>query len=260
MMRTRTRPRHAAPRKHRLLPLIVAGAVALLVALVCGGLLLSSAGQAPPGTPTTEDPPPSPTGGPGGAEGTPAAPTDPDAVPTGLEFEEHAGVPLPVSAVAGPRDRTGGLARGFSRDPTGVALAAAHILIRVHPEVGADVFGPTVAAQVTGPYADALGGNVHHGYDLLLHSYPVPYGQPASALHFTVEGFRVEAFTVDEATVRLLLDVPAQQESLLGATTVQMRWHHGDWALVAPPDGVFAATVLVEDTTGFTFWREATGP
>jgi hypothetical protein len=259
MMRTTT------PRGRRILPAALAGGMALVVGLVCGALLFGAGGQRPPGTgtaSTAQPEPASPTQPPGSPPATAPRPggeaTAPEEPPPDVTVIEVQGARLPASGSAGPWESRGGLARGFARDRAGVALAAAHILVRVHPEVGADVFGPTLADQVVGPYADALVTNVAYGYEQLLNRWPVAYGEPAGSLHLTVRGYRIDAFTDDDTSVSLLLEVPDGDGSLLGSTGLRMRWHEGDWALVAPVDGAFTGTSLVEDTSAFTLWTQET--
>jgi hypothetical protein len=177
-------------------------------------------------------------------------------VPGDLSFTVVAGVRLPVSAAAGPHGVGGGLARGFTQTRAGAALAAAHLLVRVHPEVGADVFGPTVAHQVVGDDREALAANVADAYEQLLHQWPAAYGQPAGRLYLATPGYRIDSFTDQDATVALLIEIPHDRGgTLLGATTVRMRWHDGDWALLAPAGGAFTDTSLVEDTSEFAFWE-----
>jgi hypothetical protein len=257
--------------RHRALVAVLAGSVALVVGLVCGGLLLNPGSKAQP-TPrpaATTDGEFAATGADEPAPANPPAepPTtsstgdaDQRMLPPDLAMTDVGGVRLPTSTSVGPWHSANGLAHGFSRDHAGAALAAAHILVRVHPEVGADVFGPTLSAQVIGPYVQVLRTNVEYAYGQLLTRWPVIYGQPAGSLDLSVLGFRVVEFSQDEATVDVLLEVPDGPGVLLGATTVRMRWHTGDWALIAPADGTFTATTLVEETTGFTLWQPRTAP
>jgi hypothetical protein len=250
----------ATTRWRRWLPAVLAGAFAAVVGLACGALVFGN--HQPPPAPTTapgqpaghvtpEPSAPQPAATP--STGTPGQATEPAA--SDLMFTEVAGVRLPVSQPAGPGEVAGGLARGFTRTPAGAALAAAHILVRIHPEVGADVFGPTLHHQVVGDDVDALVTNVADAYELLLHQWPVTYGQPAGRLHLAIPGYRIDGFTGTGATVTLLIEVPDRGGgSLLGATTVRMRWHGGDWALLAPSGGAFTDTFLVEDASGFTVW------
>jgi len=238
--------------------LVTAAVAAVVLALACGGLLLAN--RSPDGSP----PPPAgaePDGDPPASTlpraTQPPAGTDPpeeELLPPDVSLVEVAGLRLPVSESAGPARATDGLASGFSHDRAGAVLAAAHILVRLHPQVGADVFAPTLAGQVVGPYVDALRANLEHSYGQLLTRWPVAYGQPAGSLHFTVSGAAVDSYTDQAALVRLMLEVPTDQNTVLAATGVQLRWHEDDWALVAPPDGVFSDTTIVADASGFTLW------
>jgi hypothetical protein len=248
------------------LPAVAAGGVALVVGLGCGGLLFGSTSShtAPP-PPATGDA--SPAGRPPDSSVSTGSAPPPQAIrpgghgilPADLGFMEVAGVRLPVSDSAGPQDMAGGLGRGFARDRAGVALAAVHILVRVHPQVGADVFGPTLAGQVIGPHRQVLAANVEHSYRQLLTGQPVAYGQPTGRLDFTITGYTIDAYTPGQAGVRLLLEVPTGSGTVLGGTGLRLAWHEGDWALVAPAGGAFTATWLVTDPAGFTRWPPGSG-
>lgn len=80
---------------------------------------------------------------------------------------ELVGARLPVSPTVGPRTLDHGLARGFSHDAPGAAFAALHLSLRVTPEVGPDVYGPTLAAQVVGDDTVALRTIVDEEYEHL---------------------------------------------------------------------------------------------
>jgi hypothetical protein len=237
--------------------------VAAVVGLACGAVVFGNGAphapapvSSPPGQPTGAVPPPAPSTPQPAASPTAAAGQDGDPVPTDLAFTEVAGVRLPVSQAAGPREVAGGLAGGFAPTRAGAVLAAAHILVRIHPEVGADVFSPTLEHQVVGDDVQALAANVADAYEQLLHQWPTTYGQPAGRLYLAVPGYRIDTFAADRATVALLIEIPdSGNGSLLGATTVSMRWHQGDWALLAPAGGAFTDTSVVDDTSGFTFWE-----
>jgi hypothetical protein len=254
--------RTTSQRRRWWLPAVLAGAAAAVVGLACGALIFGddppqapTSPASPPGQPAGTAPPPSisqPAASPTGTAGQAG-----DPVPGDLAFTEVAGLRLPVSDTAGPSEVAAGLARGFTRTQAGAALAAAHVLVRVHPEVGADVFGPTLDHQVVGDAGDvqALAGNVADAYEQLLQQWPATYGQPAGRLYLAIGGYRIDSFTDTDATVALLIEVPDNGGgSLLGATTVRMRWHQGDWALVAPAGGAFTETSVVEDTSGFALW------
>jgi hypothetical protein len=244
---------------------VLAGAAAAVVGLACGAMIFGNdqppqapaTTASPPGQPAGTTAPPAPSTPRPAASPTSTAGQASDLVPSDLTFTEVAGVPLPVSDTVGPRQPGGGLGRGFTRTRAGAVLAAAHILVRVHPEVGADVFGPTLDHQVVGDAGDvrALASNVADAYEQLLQQWPATYGQPAGRLYLAIGGYRIDSFSNTDATVALLIEIPDNGGgSLLGATTVRMRWHRGDWALVAPAGGAFNETSVVEDTSGFALW------
>lgn len=254
-------------RRRRWLPAVLAGAAAAVVGLACGALIFGNdqpsqdptTTASPPGQPAGTSPPPPPSTPQPAASPTSTAGQASDPLPDDLTFTEVAGVSLPVSDTAGPSQVAAGLARGFTHTQAGAALAAAHILVRVHPEVGADVFGPTLDHQVVGDAGDvqALAANVVDAYEQLLQQWPATYGQPAGRLYLAIGGYRVDSFSDTDATVALLIEIPDNGGgSLLGATTVRMRWHQGDWALLAPAGGAFTDTSVVEDTSGFALWGQ----
>lgn len=246
-------------RGRRWLPAVLAGAGAAVMGLACGALAFGD-DQPPLQTATTTTAPAQAASAAAPlslwpAPSSPVAGPADNPVPEDLSFAEVAGVRLAVSDTAGPQHISGGLASGFARTQAGAALAAAHILVRIHPEVGADVFGPTLAHQVVGDDTEALVANVAEAYEQLLHQWPAAYGEPAGRLYLAIPGYRVDSFTDTDATVALLIEVPADGGgSLLGATTLRLRWQDGDWVLVAPAQGVFADTALVDETSGFTLW------
>src|SRR5437764_9312460 len=64
--------------------------------------------------------------------------------------------PVPASAVAGPRHTVGGLAKGFTHDALGAALAAVNISSRLASEVGPQVYEATAREQCFGDVDTAL--------------------------------------------------------------------------------------------------------
>src|SRR5690606_20237071 len=88
-------------------------------------------------------------------------------MPADLEWQEVAGVALPVSASQGPQNTSDGLATGFAHDPAGAVLAAINIVVRVNPQNGPGVFGPTLRNQVVGPDSPALRARVESAYETL---------------------------------------------------------------------------------------------
>jgi hypothetical protein len=166
------------------------------------------------------------------------------------------GVALPVSASAGPRTTSGGLASGFAHTPAGALIAAAHLLVRTTPQVGSAVFGPTLRRQVVGRYAAAMNAVVTADYRAL--GGDAAGGGPVGSLTSTLAGARLAAYAPSVATVELLTVADdSTGTARFAATPVTMVWTGGnptgggsaggtsdggtsaggDWALDAPPQG-----------------------
>jgi hypothetical protein len=183
----------------------------------------------------------------------PPIPDSPAGPPADLRWRNTAGVSLPVSEQAGPRDTSAGLARGFAHDQAGAVLAAVHILVRVAPNVGASVFDPTLRSQVVGPDAPALRERVAREYDELRGQAGMAYGQPVGRLYAILRGYQLISYDPAAVTLQVLTEVDAGQPApLLTASQVQLSWTGTDWALVAPPGGSFDTVVTtVADPAGF---------
>jgi hypothetical protein len=161
-----------------------------------------------------------------------------------------AGVSLPVSAAAGPRDTGGGLARGFAHTRAGSVLAAVHLVVRVTPQVGPAVFGPTLRDQVVGAAAAALAGQVNEQYRQLCDQAHVGYGPPVGALPAVLAGYRIELFTDTTATVRVMTRTDrAGGAPLYAAAVIQLSWTGADWALLAPAGGVWDQSLTRVDAS-----------
>jgi hypothetical protein len=175
-------------------------------------------------------------------------------LPDDLVWGDVGGVALPYSASKGPSNTLGGLAKGFAHDAPGAVLAAAHIIIRINPQVGPDVFQPTLREQVVGPGADTVRTMTTEAYAALRAQAGVPYGEPVGQVEGTLRGFRVENYTDTDTDVRLItewLDRSGQPTS--AALMLHMRWSGDDWVLVAPTGGDFLATnVVLDDASIYT--------
>jgi hypothetical protein len=113
-------------------------------------------------------------------------------LPDGLSWTDVCGLRLPVSTRLGPRDQQHGLARGFAHEPGGAVLAALHLVARVSPQTGPDVFTTTLREQVTGPDTAAFADTVHSDYEQARERRQAPYGQPLCPIYATLRGFRLE--------------------------------------------------------------------
>ncbi|GAB7043999.1 MULTISPECIES: hypothetical protein [Catenuloplanes] len=173
-----------------------------------------------------------------------------------LAWMSVAGGRLPVSRSAGPRDTSAGLARGFAFSELGAVVAAAHVTLRLSPQVGPLVFEPTVRDQVVGDDAGALARNLAEEYDQARARLGVAYGTPAGQLYAVARGYRVSISGLD-AEVRLLIEGPGTWQPTLIELRVQTRWDDGDWRVVAPPDGLWGNNARVAGDTSEFLWLPA---
>lgn len=176
----------------------------------------------------------------------------PAVLPDDLDWADVAGVSVPVSKQSGPHISSEGLARGFARDRGGAVLAAVHIVVRINPQVGSGVFGPTLRSQVVGADAAAMRVQVAQAYDELRGHAGVADGQPVGRLNATLLGYRILSYTDDEVALRLLTEAPDDSgNSLTVSTEVRLHWTGSDWALLAPAGGTFdqAVTVVLDPYT-----------
>jgi hypothetical protein len=145
-----------------------------------------------------------------------------------------------VSPSHGPRNLDGGLASGFSQDEAGAALAAVHILLRSSPNVGPDVFGPTISAQVAGANQAAMKLSVQQQYDELVASTGA---EPGAAIPGDAEivGYRIVSFGDDKAAARVAVALGSPELDVSGRLVefdIALQWAgSGDWQVVAPPLG-----------------------
>lgn len=231
----------------------VSATVAIVLALgafVAGGWLLAARA---PSDPVAADRGAA-TVSPAGASGPSATPDA--ALPNDLTWSDVDGVALPVSPSSGPHDTSGNLARGFTHDAGGAVLAAVHLLVRVCPQVGPDVFDPTLRTQVVGPDAASMRVQVAQQYEVLRAQAQVAYGQPVGRLYATLRGYRVDTYGPASAQLQVLTStVDDTGATVYTAARVQLTWTGTDWALVAPPGGTWQHIVVLvpaEQVTTFT--------
>jgi hypothetical protein len=174
-------------------------------------------------------------------------------LPADVAWIRVAGVDLPVSKATGPSDTTGGLARGFAHTPAGAVVAALHLIVRVTPQVGPAVFGPTLAAQVVGEQADALRREVAQAYEDGARAAGVVNAVPLGELPARVAGARVDGYTDASAVVSVLTSVvDPEGTTLYAATAVSLSWVDADWRLVAPDAGRWDEVVRPVDPAAAT--------
>ena len=169
-------------------------------------------------------------------------------LPANVTWVGVAGVALPISATAGPREQHNGLAAGFAHTPAGALLAAVHVLVRSTPQVGSAVFAPTLDRQVVGRYAAAMRTAVAADYRDL--GGEQASGAAVGSLPAALAGGRLISYTDTAAVLDLLTTaVDATGAVRFAATTVTMAWTGRDWALIAPPQGRWDSVVRAVTAT-----------
>jgi len=164
------------------------------------------------------------------------------------------GVRLPLSASAGPRELRGDLASGFTRDQDGALLAALHIAVRANAQWGPPVFEPTIEQQVVGPDKQALLTATRRLYEQSRIEAGLPSDAPLGEAFVVYEAYRWESFTPQSATVDVVSAGPnAMGGTVRASTRIQVRWHDGDWRVVAPLGGDWGNTAAqVKSLDGYT--------
>ena len=218
-------------------------AAAALVAVVLASALHARPGDPGPGSAPPPVVAPTPAG-----TGDPPLPATPSRLPADVAlggadvtWQRLCGIDLPVSARHGPHQRDGDRAFGFANTPAGAVLAGLHLSVRVSPQLGPDVFVPTLAEQVTGPDAAVLAHQVHTQYEQLQQQAQAQYGQQVCPIYGRFAGLLLDSHTATAASLRLLIEAPgADGGPQLASVLVQLSWIDGDWRLVAPPRGDWA--------------------
>ena len=159
-------------------------------------------------------------------------PVVPDIDLAGLRWVNYHGYELPVSAQAGPRDTSGGLASGYADSPLGALLAAVNIGTRTSWQFGPQVFQPTIEDQVTGFYQADMQSADAGAYDQGGAQVPAVQAY-ARQVAFAYEGYTPADATVDVVTGA----VGAGGAAVYVATRIQVEWLNDDWRVVAPPGG-----------------------
>jgi len=223
---------------HRRGLVLAAVAAALLLLVIAAAVhmrLSSGAGDDVPDSRPAADPAVNQPALPGSA----ASPADSDVLAGGRAgWSQSCGVELPESDRYGPHGFDGDRHYGFSPEPGGAVVAAAHLLVQVSPQVGPEVFWPTIREQVTGPDKQALADAVHAEYEQAVEAVHVPYGQPLCPIYARLVGYLIDSHTPQATSLRMLAEGPGPDGApQLMALLVQLSWIDGDWRLVAPPLG-----------------------
>ena len=230
----------------RLLPAAVAAVVIL------GGLAFAASRHPGASGVSTAEPSPAATAS-AGSQGQHQVP---QVSLAGLRWYDFYGVELPISAAAGPRDVSGGLAVGFAHNPLGALLAAVNIGVRANAQWGPRIFTPVIRGQVTGPDAPALLADCQAAYDQASQSEGVTRGQSLGNVDVAEEAFRWITYTPEAAIIDLVSASPGSQGTTVRAT-VQMEviWAGEDWKVVAPPGGDWGNSAAeLSSLSGYTIF------
>lgn len=177
---------------------------------------------------------------------------------TSLSWTSFHGIALPSSAHGGPRHTRRGLAWGFTRTPRGALLAAVNIAVRTAAQWGPHIYQPTITRQVTGPARHQLLTADTRQYTALRAAARVRNGQPAGRGYAVEAAYRFTIYTRDRATVVIVTEAPSNTSTVMAATKIRVTWRHGDWRVIAPPHGNWAAAATaVSSLAGYiTFTSE----
>lgn len=148
--------------------------------------------------------------------------------------------PVPSSPVAGPRTTAGGLAKGFTHDTLGAALAAVNISFRLASEVGPQVYEPTVREQCFGDMDAAL-EQIRNSFS----TAPPGAAKPSEYWYKVTSG--------DPAGDLVLISIAAKTpQSVERGGYVRldntMQWINGDWKLQVPT----ARPLVIPSVEGYT--------
>jgi hypothetical protein len=242
MPRVIDHPAYAGPRPYWTRPGVVVAAViaALLVVMVFAIVIMrpSRDGDTNAGAPVATN---SASGGASGA----AEDSIPTTAPSDVTWKLVGKTAVPTSREAGPFQTTTTTAAGYAHTAIGALIAAAQLGIRSDFDAGRSVWEPTVSQQfVPGRNRDRL-------LDRMRSRSPSAAGQ---APLVQIAGFLYQAYSADTAVIAMLYQAVDDPDSTY-VTTLTVQWRDGDWRMVAPPDGSWAALVhWAEVWTGAVEW------
>ena len=237
-------------------------ALAATLVLLVAAIALLAARLLTGGTPDAVQPP-SPSASPhrSTSQNPPASPKSSAGTRT-VVWREVAGVELPFSRTHGPRVTDHGRAAGYSRTREGAALAAVQVLARTSASAGPDVYRPVLAGQLTGANEAVLAEVLDEQYERLRRQAgtAVRGGEPIPGNNATVAGYLLRSYdeTAWTALVEVLLTAPDLGPRQVVDFSLAMRWEDGDWRVLAPPNGDWAALarLLDEPPSGAQDYRQ----
>jgi hypothetical protein len=148
--------------------------------------------------------------------------------------------PLPASPVAGPRNSGSGLAKGFTHDTLGAAVAAVNISFRLASEVGPQVYEPTVREQCFGDVETTL--------DQIRNSFS---NAPPGAAKPSEYWYKVDSGDPTGDLVLMSIAIKTPQSVARGGYVRldnTMQWINGDWKLQVPT----APPSVIPSVDGYT--------
>lgn len=148
--------------------------------------------------------------------------------------------PLPASSVAGPRTTKGGLAKGFTHDALGAAVATVNISFRLASEVGPQVYEDTVREQCFGDVDTAL--------DQIRNSFS---NAPPGAAKPSEYWYKVTSGDPTGDLVLMSIAIKTPQSVARGGYVRldnTMQWIDGDWKLQVPT----ARPSVIPSVDGYT--------
>lgn len=153
--------------------------------------------------------------------GGPAASTTP-----AISWSIVGDLPVPASPVAGPRDTGNGLAKGYTHNTLGAALAAVNISFRLASEASPQVYEPTVRDQCF--------GDVNSQIEQIRNSFST---EPPGAAKPSEIWYRVVSGDPSGDLVLMSIAVKTPQSVERGGYAEYdstIRWVNGDWKLQVP--------------------------
>lgn len=179
----------------------------------------------------------------------------PSAVVPDITFDSYDGAALPVSRSHGPFHRDHGLARGFTHDQLGAALAAANLVARCSARVGPSVYEPTIKQQALSVPADVFDA-LHEQYELARDGAgSVGDGEMVLAPGAPrIIGYRIQVYSATSPTVvHLLTTGTTTQGAVLVDSAITVQWIDGQWKIQVPPGADFPGGAA-QTTAGFSMF------
>jgi hypothetical protein len=167
--------------------------------------------------------------------GGPAASTDPV-----ISWSIIGNDPMPAARVAGPRNTAGGLAKGFSHDTLGAALAAVNISFRLASEAGPQVYEATVREQCFGDLDTTL-QQIRNSFS----NAPPGAAKPSEYWYKVTSGDPTGDLVLMSIAIKTPQSIARGGYVRLDNT---MQWINGDWKLQVPT----APPSVIPSVDGYT--------